>query len=222
MLSRNPEPSAHDIRSAIAGNICRCTGYERIVQSVFEAAKLRNRATSEGRRMSLADLSSYQMQHVPDVAALCDLLHQRRDEAAGTVLLAGGTDFMVEISQGGLHAGPLPLVVDVSRLDELRQISWQDGVMRIGAGVSYLTMQRHPDVKRYAPVIERMTYDVGGPTIQARGTLGGNIATASPAADGVGSHRRLRSCHRATERARCSARALRRAADRLQAVQPRC
>ncbi len=46
-------------------------------------------------------------------------------------------------------------------------------------------MQRHPDVQRLAPLIAAMTFDVGGPTIQARGTLGGNLATASPAADGV-------------------------------------
>ncbi len=41
LLSRNAEPSARDVRAAIAGNLCRCTGYERIVASVLEAAKLR-------------------------------------------------------------------------------------------------------------------------------------------------------------------------------------
>jgi carbon-monoxide dehydrogenase small subunit len=41
LLKRNQDPSAHDVRMAIAGNLCRCTGYERIVQSVLEAAKLR-------------------------------------------------------------------------------------------------------------------------------------------------------------------------------------
>jgi carbon-monoxide dehydrogenase small subunit len=41
LLRRNDKPNDHDIRQAIAGNLCRCTGYERIVQSVLEAAKLR-------------------------------------------------------------------------------------------------------------------------------------------------------------------------------------
>lgn len=41
LLERNRDPSARDVRMAIAGNLCRCTGYERIVQSVLEAAKLR-------------------------------------------------------------------------------------------------------------------------------------------------------------------------------------
>lgn len=41
LLQKNPSPSSHEVRTAIAGNLCRCTGYERIVQSVLEAAKLR-------------------------------------------------------------------------------------------------------------------------------------------------------------------------------------
>jgi carbon-monoxide dehydrogenase small subunit len=44
LLSRRPEPDAQDVRQAIAGNLCRCTGYERIVQSVLEAAKHRRLA----------------------------------------------------------------------------------------------------------------------------------------------------------------------------------
>jgi carbon-monoxide dehydrogenase small subunit len=41
LLRRNPVPSSADVRMAIAGNLCRCTGYERVVNSVLEAAKLR-------------------------------------------------------------------------------------------------------------------------------------------------------------------------------------
>ena len=135
--------------------------------------------------MSVIDLARYDMRRVNDVAALCGLLHRRRDDAAGTVLLAGGTDFLVEVSQGPRRDDPLPLVVDISTLEELHTIDWDGTSMRIGAGVSYLSLQRHPAVRRFAPALARMASDVGGPTIQARGTLGGNLATASPAADGV-------------------------------------
>ena len=41
LLQRRPDPSDHEIREAIAGNLCRCTGYQRIVESVREAAKQR-------------------------------------------------------------------------------------------------------------------------------------------------------------------------------------
>jgi len=40
LLDRNPDPSEHEIRTALVGNLCRCTGYVRIVDSVLEAAKL--------------------------------------------------------------------------------------------------------------------------------------------------------------------------------------
>jgi CO/xanthine dehydrogenase FAD-binding subunit len=135
--------------------------------------------------VSVTDLTRYEMQHAASLDALCELLSKHKADEAPVALLAGGTDFMVEISQSGPKGGPLPLVVDISRMAELRSITWSDGVLRIGAAVSYLEMQRHADVCAHAPLIARMTHDVGGPTIQARGTLGGNLATASPAADGV-------------------------------------
>jgi carbon-monoxide dehydrogenase small subunit len=43
LLDRNPSPSEHDIRSAIAGNLCRCTGYDKIVEAVQAASKLREK-----------------------------------------------------------------------------------------------------------------------------------------------------------------------------------
>jgi CO/xanthine dehydrogenase FAD-binding subunit len=135
--------------------------------------------------VSLADLPRYQMESPGSLAELCQLVAAKHDQPGGVELLAGGTDLMVQISQGALQPETLPLIVDVSRLTELRGIDWDGTRLRIGAAVSYLEIQRHADVQKYAPLLERMTYDVGGPTIQARGTLGGNLATASPAADGV-------------------------------------
>ncbi|MEZ4446763.1 MAG: FAD binding domain-containing protein [Polyangiaceae bacterium] len=135
--------------------------------------------------MSTTDFVRYDMQRVADLGALCALLDERRQRGEEVVLLAGGTDFMVQVSQGERAEGPLPLVVDISRLPELRRVEQDGERLRIGAGVSYLELQRHPAVVARTPAIAAMTYDVGGPTIQARGTLGGNLATASPAADGV-------------------------------------
>ncbi|HHH30866.1 MAG TPA: FAD-binding protein [Polyangiaceae bacterium] len=135
--------------------------------------------------MSLADLARFEMKHVPDVTALCALMHDEHAAGRKVVLLAGGTDYMVELSQGAPIDGPLPLVVDISRMSDLRGISFDGATLRIGAAATYLELQRHAAILRHAPAIAAMTYDVGGPTIQARGTLGGNLATGSPAADGV-------------------------------------
>jgi CO/xanthine dehydrogenase FAD-binding subunit len=135
--------------------------------------------------MSVSELQRYELSHVSSLEALCALVHERASGGDKTVLLAGGTDFFVEASQGALRSGPLPLVVDISRMRELTGIAWDGRRLRIGAAASYLAIARHPVVRERAPLLERMSIDVGGPTIQARGTLGGNLATASPAADGV-------------------------------------
>ncbi len=132
--------------------------------------------------MSLADLARYRMTHVPNLDSLCEIVH---DNVGGVVLLAGATDAIVEISQSGPAPDPLPLLVDVSRMDELRGIDYDGKRIRIGAAATYLEMQRNEAIATHAPLIARMTHDLGGPTIQARGTLGGNLATASPAADGI-------------------------------------
>jgi CO/xanthine dehydrogenase FAD-binding subunit len=139
--------------------------------------------------MSLADLPRYRFVRAGSVAEVCAILAEleglgEQGEPA-PVLLAGGTDFMPEVSQSGVRPGPLPWVIDVSRLDELRPIDWDGRRLRIGAGATYREIQRHSAVRERAPLLCRMAADVGGPTIQARGTLGGNLATASPAADGV-------------------------------------
>lgn len=136
--------------------------------------------------MSLAELPLHPFERASSLPALCSLLADRASRGEGTVLLAGGTDWIVE-----QHISPvadprgLPLVVDVSRLPELGVIEVHGDVARIGAGVTYLAIRRHEELARRAPLLGAMSRDVGALQIQARGTLGGNLATASPAADGV-------------------------------------
>lgn len=137
--------------------------------------------------MSLADLGCFELKRSADLAALCELLAERHARGRATVMLAGGTDWMVEQEMAPPRGADAerPLVVDVSRLDELRGISLVGDTLRIGAATTYLEIERDPAVKRRAPMLVAMGRDVGAVQIQARGTLGGNLATASPAADGV-------------------------------------
>ncbi len=135
--------------------------------------------------MSVVDLPRYPFARAGSLGELCSLVHERCASGERTVLLAGGTDFMAEVSQSPRRDGPLPLVVDISRLPELGAIEWDGRTLRLGAGATYRELAEHHAVREHAPLIARMTSDIGGPTIQARGTLGGNLATASPAADGV-------------------------------------
>lgn len=137
--------------------------------------------------MTIADLALYDMKRAESLDTLCSILAERHARGESTVLLAGGTDWLVEQEmRKPLDEGQtIPLIIDISRLSDLRGISFSRGLLRIGAATTYLEMRRHPDILARAPLIERMASDVGAAQIQARGTLGGNLATASPAADGV-------------------------------------
>ncbi|EYF08992.1 FAD binding domain-containing protein [Chondromyces apiculatus] len=137
--------------------------------------------------MSVSDLRLFEMRRPADLPDVCAVLAERVSRSEPTVLLAGGTDWLVEQETRPAFAkeAALPLVLDVSRLPALRGITLDGDRLRIGAAATYLDMRRDPAVLARAPMLERMGRDIGAIQIQARGTLGGNLATASPAADGV-------------------------------------
>jgi CO/xanthine dehydrogenase FAD-binding subunit len=94
-------------------------------------------------------------------------------------VLAGGTDFMVEVNFG--HRRPNDVIV-LDRLDELREWTHTGGEVRIGAGVTYARL-REGDLAALVPALAQAARTVGSPQIRAAGTIGGNLATCSPAGD---------------------------------------
>lgn len=94
--------------------------------------------------------------------------------------IAGCTDVFV-----GLHFGTLAQrrFVDLWGLDEMRGIRVDKPVLRIGALATYTDIIRSALVRKRVPMLAAAAREVGGPQIQNRGTLGGNIANASPAGD---------------------------------------
>jgi len=140
--------------------------------------------------MAVADLDRHEMWRPPSLAALLDRLAERHAAGQKTVLLAGGTDWVVEqeMARAKDPAEPLPLLADISALADLRGIQLNGDTLRVGAAATYLEMRRHEQIGRgtqRAALLARMAQDLGALQIQARGTLGGNLATGSPAADGV-------------------------------------
>jgi xanthine dehydrogenase FAD-binding subunit len=103
-------------------------------------------------------------------------------EHPGATLVAGATDFIPLVRAGRWRTD---LAVDISRLEELRYIRSVDGGLEIGALTTHADLVRSPLVQERASVLAEAAGQVGGPQIQARATLGGNICTASPAADTV-------------------------------------
>ena len=94
-------------------------------------------------------------------------------------VLAGGTDFMVEVNYG--HRRP-HTVISLRRVAELRQWSVDGDVLRIGAGVPYSQIERGT-IAGLVPCLAQAARTVGSPQIRNAGTIGGNLATASPAGD---------------------------------------
>jgi xanthine dehydrogenase small subunit len=102
--------------------------------------------------------------------------------AAGqTRPIAGGTDIMVSITG---ELGPIPeRMLDLSRVDELRGISLDDGALLLGARTTYTEIRRSALCREHLPALVEAAATIGAAQIQNRGTLGGNIANASPAGD---------------------------------------
>ena len=95
--------------------------------------------------------------------------------------LAGGTDLMVQMT--GEIGEPPGRVLDIWALDELRGISVEADALVIGALTTYTELRRSPVVAEFVPALEEAAATIGAAQIQNRGTIGGNVANASPAGD---------------------------------------
>ena len=97
--------------------------------------------------------------------------------------LAGGTDLLVQWRHGQLD---LDLVVDVNRIPELTQISFDPGRgLTVGGAVSCAQLCEHPDVQTSYPGLIDAASIIGGPAIRERATLGGNLCNAAPSGDTI-------------------------------------
>ena len=105
--------------------------------------------------------------------ALAHVADQRRP-------IAGGTDLMVLFEAGKL---PYRRLVSLHRVPELRDIAASDDAITLGALTTYTEIQQHETIRREFPLLARAASWTGAVATQNRGTLAGNIANASPAAD---------------------------------------
>src|SRR5262245_62627272 len=114
-----------------------------------------------------------------DPRSLADALKMLRDEGPLTPM-AGCTDLYVALNFGTLKETRF---LNLWRLDALRTIEMRGDLLCIGAVATYTDLIRSPLVRKRIPMLAAASSEVGGVQIQNRGTLGGNIANASPAGD---------------------------------------
>ena len=126
-----------------------------------------------------SDPADYQLMAPTSLQAVVSLLAQ---EPGVWLPIAGGTDVMVEYAAGKLPARKLVSIWD---LPELRRIEVLPNEISIGAGCTYTNLREHEVVGREFPLLARAASWTGGIANQNRGTLGGNIVNASPAADSL-------------------------------------
>jgi CO/xanthine dehydrogenase FAD-binding subunit len=108
-----------------------------------------------------------------------DALRMLRNDGPLTPL-AGATDLYVALNFGTLEGTRFLNLWD---LDPLRRITLRNGILRIGALVTYTMLLRSRLVRQRLPILASAAREVGGMQIQNRGTLGGNVANGSPAGD---------------------------------------
>lgn len=117
-------------------------------------------------------------------ATLDEALAQLAEHSAAhpTRLIAGGTDVLVEIEHG---VAPPHTLIDLSRLPGLDQIRLAAGRIYIGPLVTHNQAVADPLIAQHAWPLLRACWEVGAPQIRNRGTIAGNLATASPANDTI-------------------------------------
>src|ERR1700689_933949 len=126
-----------------------------------------------------AQPSEYELVAPGKLSQVLDLLAR---EPGVWLPIAGGTEVMVQYGAGKLSARKL---VSLWGLPELRRIESTEQEVLIGSGCTYTDLRRHPLVAREFPLLARAASWTGSVANQNRGTLGGNIVNASPAADSL-------------------------------------
>lgn len=185
-----PNPSDHQIEKALQGNLCRCTGYEAIMRAAraissygdagrdplaVERAAMTARLAALTNRGRIEIGSGARRLIVPaDVEDLAAVLEA---EPKATIV-AGSTDVGLWVTKFMRDIGP---VVFIGGLNGLKSIEERDGVVHIGAGVTY--SEAHEHLAARIPALGALIDRIGGDQVRNMGTIGGNIANGSPIGD---------------------------------------
>lgn len=112
--------------------------------------------------------------------SVADALAALKSGGGRSRIIAGGTDLLLDIADGKKEAGCL---VDISRIPELKKITLEEGVIRVGAAVTHNQAARSEIINEKAFALAQAARSVGSLQIRNSGTVVGNVVNAQPAAD---------------------------------------
>jgi xanthine dehydrogenase small subunit len=188
LQKNSTQPDIHQAHEALAGNLCRCTGYRPILAAAEQACgqrqpdqfdqrlaqtitRLKAIAPSETGELNSGDKRCLVPMTVADLADLYDAYPQAR-------LLAGGTDLALEVTQ--FHR-PLPVMIYVGNVAEMKKIEHFDDRIEIGAATALTDC--YGALSEQYPDFGELLHRFASLQIRNQGTLGGNIGNASPIGD---------------------------------------
>ncbi len=188
LQKNSSEADAHQAHEALAGNLCRCTGYRPILAAAEQSCAQRlpdqfdqRQAQTVERLRAIAPARTDELNDgekrcfipltVADLADLYDSHPQAR-------LLAGGTDLALEVTQ--FHK-QLPVMIYVGHIDEMKGVKRFDDRLEIGAATPLTDC--YAALKAEYPDFGELLQRFASLQIRNQGTLGGNIGNASPIGD---------------------------------------
>jgi len=185
LYETNPNPGRQEIDDALAGNLCRCTGYRPIIAAAMDmyattpppardrAAALKNIQRDAALEIEHDGRRFFAPRDSNELAAL---LTQYPD----ATLLAGGTDVGLWVTK---RHRELETVIYTGRVSELSDIRVTDTHIDIGAAATLTDAV--PEIVRHYPGLDEMFRRFASPPIRNAGTLGGNVANGSPIGDSM-------------------------------------
>jgi len=201
LVQLNTKPSRQEISDALSGNLCRCTGYQPIIEATHKACQNRH-ALKLDDSQDVQLLEQIKRPTTPTLSLHGETILQpvvrtrKGNEFVSPATIGEVADYLVQFPQSTILAGSTEIglqvnkkftrpehIVFIGNVQELQQVTDTEQAWRIGAAVSLervmnLIQNMYPD---FAQVLRRF----GSPPIRSTATLAGNIANGSPIGDSM-------------------------------------